>query len=549
MTQQEELIMLRALVEKQKREIAHQQKEIEKKEETIRRQNIQIESMIQALLHAKKQRFGRSSEATSFPGQLSLFETNEELAKALEKEEKKIVVPSHTRKPRKAGVRQEMLEGLPKEIEEYIINEEDICSKCGSPLKVIGKEVVRTEVEFKPARLIVKQIVRQIAKCTQCGTDENEHPNQHFEKAAVPANVLLHSIATPSLVAHILHQKYVMGIPLNRMERELYGMGLAASRAQLSHWVIRCCEEWLTPIYNRMHEVLMSCEILHMDETRIQVNKEEGRAPGTNSYMWVIQSGACEALNATYFFYSRTRKKEIARKLLEGFHGYLTTDAYNVYEFLGNESIRHNFCWSHCRRYFIESIPLDAKGKELPGSKGAEAREYIDALFLIEKKIKTLSYKEKKETRQTASRAALDAFWSWCEETGNIPTTNEKLTKALHYATSHRTQLETFLEDGRLEISNNLCESHIRPFATARRAWLFADTPKGATASAVAYTLAESAKANGLNVYEYFRHILKKMPNNDFHNHPEEIERLLPWSDELPKECRLEQKHKKHLKK
>ena len=205
---------------------------------------------------------------------------------------------------------------------------------------------------------------------------ESEHPNQHFEKAAVPANVLLHSIATPSLVAHILHQKYVMGIPLNRMERELYGMGLAASRAQLSHWVIRCCEE-----------------------------------------------------------------------------------------------------------------------------------------------------------------------------TGNIPTTNEKLTKALHYATSHRTQLETFLEDGRLEISNNLCESHIRPFATARRAWLFADTPKGATASAVAYTLAESAKANGLNVYEYFRHILMRMPNNDFHNHPEEIERLLPWSDELPKECRLEQKHKKHLKK
>ena len=251
----------------------------------------------------------------------------------------------------------------------------------------------------------------------------------------------------------------------------------------------------------------------------------------------------------TYFFYSKTRKKEIARKLLEGFHGYLTTDAYNVYEFLGNEDIRHNFCWSHCRRYFIESIPLDAKGKEIPGSKGAEAREYIDALFLIEKKIKEFSYEEKKEKRQTASRAALDAFWSWCKKTGEIPTTNEKLTKALNYAIGHRAQLETFLEDGRLEISNNLCESHIRPFATGRRSWLFADTPKGATASAVAYTLAESAKANGLNVYEYFRHILGQMPNNDFHNHPEEIDRLLPWSDELPKECRLAQKHEKHLKK
>ena len=162
-----------------------------------------------------------------------------------------------------------MLEGLPKEIEEYVINEEDSCSKCGSPLTVIGKEVVRTEVEFKPARLLVKQIVRQIVKCTKCGNDGSDNPNQHFEKAAIPVNVLSHSIATPSLVGHILHQKYVMGVPLNRMEKELYGIGLVVSRAQLSHWGIRCCEEWLTPIYDCMHEVLMSCEILHMDETRI----------------------------------------------------------------------------------------------------------------------------------------------------------------------------------------------------------------------------------------------------------------------------------------
>ena len=129
MTEQEELIMLRALVEKQNKEIINQQKEIEKKDETIRRQNIQIEGMLQALLHAKKQRFGRSSDATQFPGQLSLFETNEELAEILEQEKEKIVVPSYQRTPRKPGVRQEMQDGLPKEIEEYIINEEDTCSK------------------------------------------------------------------------------------------------------------------------------------------------------------------------------------------------------------------------------------------------------------------------------------------------------------------------------------------------------------------------------------------------------------------------------------
>ena len=281
--------------------------------------------MLQALLRAKKQRFGRSCEASQISGQMSLFETTEELIQVLEKEEEKISVPTYTRKPRKPGVRKEMLACIPKEVEEYIINEEDTCSKCGSSLKVIGKEI--------------------------------------------------------------------------------------------------------------------------------------------------------------------------------------------------------------------------------PGSKGDEARGYIDSLFHIEKKIKELSYEEKKDKRQVASRAALDAFWSWCEETKNIPTTNEKLTKALNYAMNHRVQLEAFLLDGRLEISNNLCESHIRPFATGRKSWLFADTPQGATASAVAYTLAESAKANGLNVYEYFRHILTQMPNVDFYNHPEEIEKLLPWSDELPEICRLAQKYKKHLEK
>lgn len=542
MTEQEELKMLRALVEKQKLKI-------EKQEDTIRRQNVQIEGMLQALLHAKKQRFGRSCEASQISGQMSLFETTEELVQVLEKEEEKISVPTYTRKPRKPGVRKEMLACIPKEVEEYIINEEDTCSKCGSSLKVIGKEIVRTEVEYRPAKLIVKQIVRQIAKCTECGTDRSTRPNQHFEKAAVPANVLSHSIATPSLVGHVLQQKYAMGIPLNRMETEFYSMGLVATRAQLSHWVIRCCEDWLKPIYNRMHEILISCEILHMDETRIQVNKEEGRLPNTNSFMWVIQSGACEKLNATFFYYSRNRNKKVALDLLKGFRGYLTTDAYNVYEYLDMEGIQHNFCWAHVRRKFIESIPLDTKGKEIPGSKGDEARGYIDSLFHIEKKIKELSYEEKKDKRQVASRAALDAFWSWCEETKNIPTTNEKLTKALNYAMNHRVQLEAFLLDGRLEISNNLCESHIRPFATGRKSWLFADTPQGATASAVAYTLAESAKANGLNVYEYFRHILTQMPNVDFYNHPEEIEKLLPWSDELPEICRLAQKYKKHLEK
>ncbi|MHC1748079.1 MAG: transposase [Cellulosilyticaceae bacterium] len=211
------------------------------------------------------------------------------------------------------------------------------------------------------------------------------------------------------------------------------------------------------------------------------------------------------------------------------------------------EGVTRSLCWAHCRRYFIESIPLDSKGKETPNSKGAEGREFINLLFKLGDEMKDLSNEKRKEKRQEASRVILDAFWSWVEKISKIPTTNEKLTTALGYVQNQRKYLETFLKDGRLEISNNLCESHIRPFATSRRAWLFADTPKGATANAILYTLVETAKANKLNVYEYLHCLLNVMPNTDFKNNPELIDNYLPWADNLPKECRLTNTYKKCL--
>lgn len=190
---------------------------------------------------------------------------------------------------------------------------------------------------------------------------------------------------------------------------------------------------------------------------------------------------------------------------------------------------------------------MDNNGKELSGSKGAEGREFINLLFKVEEEIKDLSYEEKKQKRQEASRPILDAFWAWVEETSALATTNEKLTQALGYSKNQKEYLETFLEDGRLPISNNLCEANIKPFATARRAWLFADTPKGAKANAILYTLVESARANKLDVYEYLKHLLTELPSSHYLEHPEVLDQYLPWSESLPGKCLLEHKHKKCL--
>ena len=549
MTEHEELLKLRALVEKQQAQLAAKDQIIEAQNARIEKQNIQIENMIQALLHARKKLFGPSTECTKqVEGQLSLslFETSQELAKELAEEQKKITVKSHTRVARQPGVREEMLAGLPKEIEEYVIPADETCSVCGGELKIIGKRLIRTEVEFEPAKLKVKQIVQQIAKCTVCGTDKGDNPSCHFQKAAVPTPPLAHSISTPSLVAQVMYQKFALGLPLARQEKDWFRLGLVLPRNDMANWVIRCSEEWLSPVYDRIHEKLMECQVLHMDETRIQCNKEEDKKASSDSFMWVIRSATCEDVKATFFHYSRTRNGDIAMKLLERFHGYLITDAYAGYEKV--ENITRVLCWSHCRRYFIESIPLDSRGKEISGSKGAEGREYINLLFKVEEQIKSLSPEEKNLKRQEASRPILDAFWAWVEETSVLHTTNELLTKALTYATNQKEYLETFMEDGRLPISNNLCEANIKPFATARRAWLFADTPKGAKANAVLYTLVESARLNELDVFAYLKYLLTEMPNNHHPEHPEIIDNYLPWSATLPQECRLNYKNKKCLK-
>lgn len=533
MTEHEELLMLRALAEKQ----AH----------IIEKQNIQIDNMIQALLHARKKLFGPSTEVSrQVDGQLSLFESVQELAEQLNLSKAKITVKPYKRTARQPGVRAEMLAGLPEEIEEYIIPPEEKCSICGGDMKVIGKRVVRTEVEFHCAKVVVKQIVQQIAKCMDCGEKGSPNVKSHFRKAAIPASLLSHSIATPSLVAQVMYQKFAMGLPLSRQEKDWYRLGLVLSRSNMANWVIRCSQDWLEPVYWRIHEKLLECEMLHMDETRIQCNKEKGKLPSSESFMWVMRSAASEKLQAAFFYYSRSRSGENAQKLLDGYKGCLITDAYAGYDKVPD--VKRALCWSHARRYLIDSIPLDAKGKEIPGSKGAEGREYINLLFKVEDEIKDLPYEEKKQKRQDASRPILDAFWSWVEETAAMHTVNQKLTQALGYCQNQRKYLETFLEDGRIPLSNNYCEANIKPFATARRAWLFADTPRGAFANGVLYTLVESARANDLDVYEYLKYLLTEMPNNHHQEDLSVLDRLLPWSEDLPEKCHLKKRRKKCLK-
>lgn len=537
MTEHEELLMLRELVKKQ-------EAELEKKDQKIEQQNIRIENMVQALLHARKKIFGPSSEVTKeIDGQISLFPEEQKIIEELLKQKKKITIPTHNRVVRQPGVREEMLAGIPVEVVRLEIDEKEICNQCGSSLKVIGTRYVRSEVVYEKAKIKVVQYLQEVAKCTSCGTKDSDYPKDVFRKAATPTPLLPHSLVSASTLAWILYQKYQMGLPLNRLETDWYQLGFVLSKSTMANWVIRCSEDWLTPIYNRIHKEILKSTVLHMDETTIQCNKEPGKKPSSNSYMWVMCSGAEEENQALYFYYTRTRNGDHAKRLLDGYSNYYVTDAYAGYNKVDNS--KRSLCFAHLRRYYIEAIPLDNRGKEIPGSKAAEGREFCNLLFKIESEIANLTPDERKKKRQEASRPILDALWSWAEETSYLYTTNEKLTTALTYTKNQRKHLETFIEDGRIPLSNNRVESHIKPFCNARKSWLFADTPKGATASALVYSIVETAKANQLNTFEYLKYLLTNIPNLDIHNYPETLESYLPWSKELPQECRLPEARKK----
>lgn len=231
------------------------------------------------------------------------------------------------------------------------------------------------------AKLVVKDYVQYIYKCVECGTNDG-NPFDAIYSAPVPAPVLKHSFASPSSAAWIMYQKYVLSVPFYRQERDFLRMGAALRRDTMAYWVIRCAEDWLKPLYDRMHRQLLKCGIIMSDETTWQVNHEPGKKASSKSYIWIHRSGSCEGPPVILYEYTQTRSGDHARKFLEGFHGFHVSDAYDGYEKV--EDITRCLCYSHLRRYYLEAIPLDSGKKEIPGSGGTIGRAYCDKLFRLE---------------------------------------------------------------------------------------------------------------------------------------------------------------------
>lgn len=499
--------------------------------------NLELElNSLKRMLFGSKRESLKKEEYIVNGVQTSFFDdgkAKEEIEDQIVQKTEEIVV--HTKKhpnQKRAGIKESILKDIEIEIKEYRINEDKRCPKCSSEMKEISKELSRQEITYIPAKLVLTNYVQYTYKCVECGNNEDEGAT--FIKSELPRPLLNHSFASPSLATAVIYKKYFMGVPLYRQEKIWSDMGLILPRNMMANWIIKLTEYYFTNLYNLMHEKLKSeCETLHCDETTMQCNKEEGRNATSNSYMWVLRSGELEKHKGVIFKYEKSRSEETAKSFLKGFTGNLVTDGYASYNNIPD--VVHSECFSHCRRYFYESVPLDKNKKMDVTSDGYIGVEYCNKLFEIERQIASLSTAEKKERRQKDSKQILEDFFDWVNLTLNEKIViNAKLKKALTYTLNQKKELSEFLNDGRIPLTNNLVERAIRPFAIHRKNWLFADSEAGANANAVIYSLIESAKVNNLNIAKYIEFLLKEIPQLDIANDISILDKYLPWSNELP---------------
>ncbi len=467
------------------------------------------------LANCKKLIYGQKSEKTEVilegGEQMSFFDEAEENAdRKTHEAEKDVIVPAHKRKQRRTH--EEAFENLPVEEVLHTV-EEKTCPECGEEMKPVGKEFVRDELVHVPARLFVRKHYVEVVKCSECGEDESKDelyddvPAPVFKKAVAPAPMIPHSFCSPELLAHILYEKYIMAVPLERQSKDFKAKGLTLSTATLSNWVIYAAENFMRPIYNRMKTELLSCSVIHADETVVQVLHEPNRKAKTDSRMWVYCAGKYEGHSNILFEYSPTRNGANAQKFLEGYRGYLVCDGYDGYNKLPD--VTRCGCFAHARRKFAEALPTDKA--LLASSAAARGLEMCNDIFRIERELDEthanaeVRYKQ----RQERSKPILDGLFTWLGE--QVPVGGSKLAKAIQYCLNEKAYLYRFLENGSIPVDNNRAENAIRPFVVGRKNWLFSTSQKGATASAAIYSLAATATANGLNVEEYFTRICRGM--------------------------------------
>ncbi|WP_018417330.1 IS66 family transposase [Teredinibacter turnerae] len=465
---------------------------------------------------ARHRRFEASSEKCSV--QSSLFnEPETEVDEPIEAAADEAVEESRAEsRPKAKPKRKPLPKDLPRETHIIdIADEEKICPCCQGELHQFDEETSE-QLEYIPATVKVIETVRPKYACRTC-----EHNNTHtpIKIADVPASPIPKSMATPSLLAQVIIQKYQFALPLYRQEALFKQLDIELSRKTLATWMIRCADLF-KPVIERLKDTLLTQSVIHADETPLKVINDDKQ----KSYMWVYCTGTDSPntpsphKNIVLYDYHPSRAATCPKDFLGNYSGYLQVDGYAVYSDLDAELAG---CMAHARRKFVEAQRAQPKGKT---GRADVAINHFRDLYQVESTLKGLSSEDKLAIRQKKSLPLLNKFKKWLDKTANQVAPKTAIGKAVEYSINQWAKLVRFCENGELAIDNNRAERAIKPFVIGRKNWLFSNTSSGAHASAILYSLIETAKANGVDCYTYLSHLLTELPKEDC-----DIDALMPW--------------------
>lgn len=507
-------------------------------QDQISQLNANMERLIEQIADANSKRYGRSSEKLeTISGQLELeliFNEAEALTETLyvvEPVEEDVIQPRHRKSK---GKREADLKDLPVEVISHTLSEERLQDVFGTDgWKQLPDEIYK-RVRVQPAVYTVEE--HHVA--VYAGKD-----NQTIIKVDRPKDLLRNSLLTPSLAASIMNAKYVNGLPLYRISQEFLRNDIHISRQVMANWMIQCADRYLGILYDRLHKEMYRFHVLQADETPAMVTKD-GRPANSKSYMWIYRTGKSYTDTPVILYeYQRTRKSDHPEEFLKDFKGIMVCDGYSAYRKLDrkNPDIIFAGCWSHARRRFTEAL------KALPKTAQKNAKETVDyeavsriaAIYHLDNQMEGQPAKVRKMYRQANIRPLVEAFFAWAKE---IQSKNQlsrgKTLDGINYCINQEASLKAFLEDGDIPMDNNATESALRSFCLHKHTWKLIDSLDGANASAIIYSITETAKANNLNPFRYLEYVLTVLKDHQDDRDYGFIDDILPWSEKLPEICR-----------
>ena len=508
----------------------------------------QVEDLKQQMAILVNQRFGKRSEKLSqLPGQLSfnmddpaVFNEIEVITDHgfVEEPSAEEVVPEHIRRKRPKGKRAVDLSGIEVEVVNHYLPEDILNSEMPGGWHQMEDEIYTELERIPPSYKVIEHHV---------GVYASNGNGSRIMRGKAPGRLLNHSILTPSLAASIFTAKYINAVPLNRIS-EGYGYdGLNISRQVMAGWMIRLSDYYLGSVHQMMKDELKKAPLIHCDETPFVMSGEkDAKDPQSKDYMWIYHSPGIQDSKKIYLYEydNGSRSAAVIDRYLEGYKGILVSDGYASYHALDrkHDDLKVAGCWVHCKRKYAEIVKTVKKGAALSPAQqiAREAAERIAVIFHTDNLSKGKSSQEILDNRQQSVKPLVDAFFAWVKDIlNNKVISSTDLKKALTYSVNQEKYLRVFLESAIIPLDNNDAERSIKKFCVGKHSWHIIDSKKGAKASAILYSIAETAKANGLNPFEYFKFLmeqLKEYPRNDVP--AEELKKLMPWSETLPDCCK-----------